>query len=266
MERLTIVKVGGKVIDEPALLASLLEEFSRFSGRKLLVHGGGRRATSLAESLGVESRMVKGRRVTSKEMMELVTMVYGGEINSSLVARTQALGLRSIGMTGADLGIIKSSRRPPVKVVNEQGEEELIDYGYVGDIEEVDAKALSSLLEQGVTPILAPLTYDKHGALLNTNADSIASSVAVALSTYYNVSLIFAFDKRGVLRDEKDENSLIEHLTRADIEPYLASGAISGGMFPKLENALRAIEQGVREVRITNVSNLLGGTLIDALT
>ncbi len=261
MDPLTIIKVGGAVIEEPSLLARLIERFSALPGRTILVHGGGRRATALAETLGVASRMVNGRRVTNKEMLDVVTMVYGGLVNKTIVSLLLARGLTPIGLTGADLGVITAVRRPPMRVATEAGTEE-VDFGYVGDIVAVDSAALTALLERGITPVLAPLTTDRHGALLNTNADTIAAEVARALAATYAVTLVYAFEQPGVLRSDGAHGEIIPIITSADYPSLVATGVISGGMIPKVDNALRAVAHGVRAVRITSVDALEGGTTI----
>lgn len=241
MEKLTLIKVGGKIVEEQATLSRLLASFAAIPGRKVLVHGGGRSATAMASRLGIESRMVSGRRITDKAMLEVVTMVYAGLVNKNIVAGLQALGVNALGMTGADMNILLSDKRPVGEV----------DYGYVGDVRRVDAAALSALIEMGVVPVIAPLTHDGQGSMLNTNADTMAGETAKALALRYEVSLVYCFEKRGVLRDENDDNSVIAEMTRQQFETYRAEGVVQGGMIPKLENAFDAIRHGVREVIIT---------------
>ncbi len=241
-EKLTIVKVGGAVVEDEAQLAQLLKDFAAIEGRKVLVHGGGRKATKMAERLNIETHMVDGRRITDADMLEVVTMVYGGLVNKHIVARMQAIGENAIGLTGADGNSILSHRRPL-----KNG----IDYGFVGDVDKVDACAFSQLIEAGMMPVVAPLTHDGKGGLLNTNADTMASEVAKALAQKYDVTLIFSFEKKGVLRDADDEDTVIPTITRALYDEYKADGTICGGMLPKIENALAAVEAGVRRVLIT---------------
>ena len=241
MEKLTLIKVGGKIVEEQATLSRLLASFVAIPGRKVLVHGGGRSATAMASRLGIESRMVGGRRITDKAMLEVVTMVYAGLVNKNIVAGLQAQGVNALGMTGADMNILLSDKRPVGEV----------DYGYVGDVRRVDAAALSALIEMGVVPVIAPLTHDGQGSMLNTNADTMAGETAKALASRYEVSLVYCFEKRGVLRDENDDNSVIAEMTRQQFETYRAEGVVQGGMIPKLENAFDAIRHGVREVIIT---------------
>jgi acetylglutamate kinase len=251
----TILKVGGAIVEDERQLSLLLENFSAIPGRKVLIHGGGRRATQVASQLGIESRMVNGRRITDEKMLDVVTMVYGGLVNKQLVARLQAHGVNALGLTGADMDIVRSHRRP-VKDV---------DYGFVGDVDHVDGEQLAALLEAGITPVLAPLTHDGDGTILNTNADTIASVAARALAPFYEVTLIYSFEKPGVLRDADDDSSVIPHITRADFDRYVADGTISGGMIPKIENALAAVEDGVRRVIITLATAIDGehGTVIE---
>lgn len=241
MEKLTLIKVGGKIVEEQEALSRLLASFAAIPGRKVLVHGGGRSATAMAARLGIESRMVGGRRITDRPMLEVVTMVYGGLVNKNIVAGLQALGVNALGMTGADMNILLSDKRPVQEV----------DYGYVGDVRRVDGVALSGLIEMGVVPVIAPLTHDGKGSMLNTNADTMAGETAKALASRYDVSLVYCFEKRGVLCDENDDNSVIAQMTRSQFEDYRAQGIVQGGMIPKLENAFDAIRHGVREVVIT---------------
>ena len=251
---LTIVKVGGAVVEDEARLSRLLADFSAIEGRKVLVHGGGRRATAVASSLGIESKMVGGRRITDSQLLEVVTMVYGGLVNKNIVARLQACGIDALGLTGADIDVIRSHKRP-VKDV---------DYGFVGDVERVDGGKLSQLIEAGITPVMAPLTHDGQGNMLNTNADTIAAETAKALAGQYDVTLIFSFEKKGVMARPDDDDSLIPVITRADYMRYAADGTVSGGMLPKLENAFNAISAGVSRVNITLATAIDGrhGTMI----
>lgn len=253
-EKLTVIKVGGKIVEEEATLGRLLNDFAGIEGHKVLVHGGGRSATKLAAQLGIESKMVNGRRVTDSETLKVVTMVYGGLVNKNIVAGLQARGVNALGLTGADMNVIRSVKRPVKEV----------DYGFVGDVEKVDASLLSDLIYKGVVPVMAPLTHDGKGNMLNTNADTIAGETAKALATLFDVTLVFCFEKKGVLRDENDDESVISLITPADFERYVADGTIQGGMIPKLENSFAAIEAGVAEVIITLASaiNGTGGTRI----
>jgi len=259
-EKLTIVKVGGAVVENELQLSQLLKDFSAIEGRKVLVHGGGRRATKMAERLGIETQMVNGRRITDSDMLEVVTMVYGGLVNKNLVAHLQANGINALGLTGADANVIRSHKRPPV-VVEGSG----VDYGWVGDVDAADGIMLSRLIEAGITPVMAPLTHDGEGHILNTNADTIASETAKALAAIYDVTLIFSFEKKGVLSNPNDDDSVIPVITRTLFDKYKADGTISGGMLPKIENALNAVDAGVSKVIITLATAIDGkhGTIIE---
>ncbi len=241
MEKLTIIKVGGKIVEEAATLSHLLDSFTAIPGHKLLVHGGGRSATKLAERLGIEQQMVNGRRVTDAETLRVVTMVYGGLVNKQIVADLQARGVNALGLTGADMNVIRSHRRP-VKDV---------DYGFVGDVDRVDATLLADLIGRDVVPVMAPLTHDGHGSMLNTNADTIAGETAKALAAHFDVTLMYCFEKKGVLRDAEDDESVIPQITASEMPQLVADGVVSGGMLPKLENAFAAIAAGVSRVVIT---------------
>lgn len=254
-EKLTIVKVGGAVVEDEQQLSQLLKDFSAIEGRKVLVHGGGRKATKMAERLGIETQMVNGRRITDAAMLEVVTMVYGGLVNKNLVAQLQANGVNALGLTGADANAIISHKRPL---------KDGVDYGFVGDVDAGNGEMLSKLIEAGITPVMAPLTHDGKGQILNTNADTIASETAKALADIYDVTLIFSFEKKGVLRNPDDDDSVIPVITHEDFERYKADGTISGGMLPKIENALNAVEAGVSRVIITLATAIDGqhGTVI----
>ncbi|MCI6212883.1 acetylglutamate kinase [Bacteroides heparinolyticus] len=251
-EKLTVIKVGGKIVEEEATLHKLLDDFAAIGGHKLLVHGGGRSATKLAESLGIESRMVNGRRITDAETLKVVTMVYGGLVNKNIVAGLQARGVNALGLTGADMDAIRSVKRPVKEV----------DYGFVGDVKQVNAALLADLICKGIIPVMAPLTHDGEGNMLNTNADTIAGETAKALASLFDVTLVFCFEKRGVLRNENDDDSVIPHITPDEFKQYVAEGVIQGGMIPKLENAFEAIASGVSEVIITSAAAIgeEGGT------
>lgn len=254
-QTLTIVKVGGAVVEDEVQLAQLLKDFCAIPGRKVLIHGGGRRATQVAASLGIESKMVGGRRITDAEMLSVVTMVYGGLVNKNLVARLQANGVNALGLTGADIDVIRSHKRPL---------KDGIDFGFVGDVDRANGQMLSRLIEAGITPVMAPLTHDGQGNILNTNADTIASETAKALASIYDVTLIYSFEKKGVLSNPDDDDSVIPTINRADFERYKADGTLSGGMLPKIENALSAIDAGVGRVIITLATAIDGhsGTII----
>ena len=247
-EKLTVIKVGGKIVEEEATLNRLLDDFATIEGHKVLVHGGGRSATKIAAQLGIESKMVNGRRITDSETLKVVTMVYGGLVNKNVVAGLQARGVNALGLTGADMNVMRSVKRPVKEV----------DYGFVGDVEKVDASLLSDLIYKGVVPVIAPLTHDGKGHMLNTNADTIAGETAKALAALFDVTLVFCFEKKGVLRDENDDDSVIPLITPAEFKQYVADGIIQGGMIPKLENSFAAIDAGVSEVIITLASAISG--------
>jgi acetylglutamate kinase len=249
-EKLTLIKVGGKIVEEDDTLKALLHDFSKIEGHKVLAHGGGRSATKIAAQLGIESKMVNGRRVTDEDTLKVVTMVYGGLVNKNIVAGLQALGVDALGLTGADMNFIRSEKRPVGEV----------DYGFVGDVKKVNADIISSFIKQGVVPVLAPLTHDGKGNMLNTNADTIAGEAAKALSEYFDVTLIYCFEKKGVLMSEDDDDSVIPTLTADLFKQYVEEGIIQGGMIPKLENSYKAIEAGVKEVIITQASEIHTGT------
>lgn len=242
-----IIKIGGNVINDEEKLETFLSSFSALSGNKILVHGGGKVATKIAEDLGVETQMVEGRRITNADMRDVVTMVYGGLINKKIVASLQSVNCNAIGLTGADAGVVKAHKRP-VKT---------IDYGFVGDIDGVNASFISSLLNQGITPVFAPLSYDKDFGILNTNADTQASAIATALSGDHEVNLIYCFEKKGVLLDAEDDDSVIPVLKPKLYEAYKASGVIYDGMIPKLDNAFDAVNKGVKKVIICEANELL---------
>ena len=254
-EKLTIVKVGGAVVEDEAQLTELLKAFAAIKGAKILVHGGGRRATKVAKRLGIETKMVDGRRITDAAMLEVVTMVYGGLVNKHVVAMLQAQGVDAIGLTGADGDVIRSVKRPL-----KNG----IDYGFVGDVKKVDGAKIAHFIDKNLVPVIAPLTHDGEGNILNTNADTMASETAKALASLYDVTLIYSFEKKGVLSNPDDDDSVIPVITHEDFERYRADGTISDGMLPKIENALAAVDAGVGRVIITLATALDGeqGTVI----
>lgn len=245
---LHVIKIGGNVIDNPNNLVSFLEMFSALQGKKILVHGGGKIATRIAASLGIEAQMVEGRRVTDQDMLDVVTMVYAGLTNKNIVAQLQRFGCDAIGLSGADANTIKAVRRPIREV----------DYGFVGDIlaDSVNALSIKKILEAGLTPVFSAITHNGLGQLLNTNADTIASSLAIALSKTYETRLIYCFEKNGVLSDVNDDSSVIRLIRSGEFEGLKQSGVIYEGMIPKLENAFQAIGRGVRNVYIGNALNL----------
>ncbi len=246
MPTLQVVKIGGNVIDNPSALASFLQDFALLEGPKLLVHGGGKIATQMATSMGIESKMIEGRRITDEESLRIVTMVYAGWINKSIVADLQGLSCNALGLTGPDGGMVLSKKRAA----------EPIDYGFVGDIVSVNAAALSDLIAAGFSPVFAPITADASGQLLNTNADTMAQALAIALSTSYQVTLTYCFEKKGVLLDPADDESVISSINPASFQELKEKGIVSAGMIPKLENALKAISAGVSVVRLCHAENL----------
>lgn len=246
MQSLTIIKIGGNVIDSPDALARFLTAFAQLPGNKILVHGGGKIATQVAEKLGVPTTMVDGRRITDQPMLDVVTMVYGGLVNKQIVAKLQALDVNAIGMTGADAGTVLAHKRPV-------GE---IDYGLVGDIDEVDSGQIQFFLRQSLTPVFAPITYGKAGELFNTNADTMASAIAVDLAHHNEVTLVYCFEKKGVLADPADDDSVMHTLTPAQYAEQRSAGSINKGMIPKLDNAFGALRNGVSRVIICRADEL----------
>ncbi len=247
MNKLYIIKIGGNIIDNPAACEQFLEQFAKIKENKILIHGGGKIATQIAEKLGTETKMIEGRRITNKPMLDVVTMVYGGLVNKNIVAQLQAFGCNAIGLTGADAGIIEAQKRP-VKD---------IDYGYVGDIVAVNGQQIATFIDQNLVPIIAPLSFDRHlGKILNTNADTMASALAVALTSSFEVNLIYCFEKKGVLADPTNDDSVI---AKIDFETYNSlknTGAINKGMIPKLDNAFAALTNGVAKVTICDANDL----------
>lgn len=261
---INIIKVGGAIVENDDSLTLLLRQFAAIPGMKILVHGGGRSATKIASSIGVESHMIGGRRITDAEMLKVVTMVYGGLINKTIVAKLQSLGVNATGLTGADMDVIRSHKRPLKKITMDDGHEEMVDFGFVGDVNSVNEQALYTLLEQNFVPVLAPLTHDGNGNILNTNADTIAASVAKVLASKYDVTLTYCFEKAGVLRDADDDGSVIHEITASSYTQLKNDGVISGGMIPKLDNAFNSLNGGVNKVIITSYKDIEGsnGTTI----
>jgi acetylglutamate kinase len=241
-QKLSIVKIGGNVINDPELLSSFLTDFSRLEGLKILVHGGGKKATELADIMGLEPRMIGGRRVTDRANLEVVVMVYAGWLNKNIVAGLQALGCNALGLSGADANLIKAHKR----IVKD------IDYGFAGDVDGIDKDALSLLLHHGMVPVFSAITHDTKGQLLNTNADTIAAELAKGLCVNFEVSLIYCFEKKGVLEKVDDENSVIEIIDRKEYASLKKNGIIAQGMLPKMENCFEALTSGVRQVHIGN--------------
>jgi acetylglutamate kinase len=253
MKSLQVIKIGGNVIDNPESLQQFIADFAMLQGPKILVHGGGKIATKLAEDLGIKSKMLEGRRITDVESLKVVTMVYAGLINKNIVAGLQSENCNAIGLSGADGNMIRATRRLPQKVLS-GGEDlgEAVDYGFVGDLDEssIDRKGLYKLLEAGFTPVFSAITHDGKGQLLNTNADTIASAISIAMSVEYETSLIFCFEKAGVLMDVEDESSVIKSIDQHYYNELKLQGIINDGMIPKMDNAFEAINKGLKEVYI----------------
>lgn len=245
---ITIIKVGGKIVEERESLMQLLDRFAAIEGEKVLIHGGGRSATRIAEKLGIESHMIDGRRVTDEATLGVVTMVYGGLVNKNIVAGLQARGVNALGLTGADCNVIHAHKRP----VKE------IDWGFVGDVDGADGKMLSALIEQGIVPVVAPLTHDGKGNMLNINADTMAAETAKALAPYYDVTLTYCFEFPGVMRNPEDATSVIPEIRTDDYRMFKEQGIVSGGMIPKIDNAFNALNNGVKKVIITRADSIDG--------
>lgn len=251
-QQIFVIKIGGNVIDDEVNLSRFLQDFSKITAPKILIHGGGKIATRIGEKLDIVSQYVDGRRITDDATIDLVTMVYGGLINKKIVAQLQQLGCNAIGLTGADGNIIPAHKRP----VKE------IDFGWVGDVEteKINTRLLEQLLNANISPILAPLTHDQQSHILNTNADTIASSVAVALSNIFSVRLIYCFEKKGILENIEDENSVITTIDKKSYAELKAADKLFAGILPKLDNAFSAIDSGVKEVLIGHAADLLANT------
>lgn len=252
---LTLIKVGGKVVENPESLDKLLNQLVDLQGFKILVHGGGSLATQMAAKLQIPTQMVEGRRITDAPMLEVVTMVYGGLVNKNIVAKLQAKGLNAIGLMGADLNLIEARKRPV----------QSIDYGLVGDVVKINPEILVQLIENQIVPIIAPLTHDTQGQILNTNADTVAAEMAIALSRHFKVKLYYCFEKAGVLQNAEDESTLIPSINSNQFEVLKNQGVIHSGMIPKLQNSFQAIERGVAEVWIGLAEGLLQSNPIGTL-
>jgi acetylglutamate kinase len=259
MDNLYIIKIGGNIINDADKLKEFLASFAEVEGKKILVHGGGKLATELAQKLALPQQLINGRRVTDAETLVVVTMVYAGYINKNIVALLQSHGINAIGLSGADANLLTANRR-------QAGEH---DYGYVGDVYEVNHFMFAALLHQGLTPVIAPITHNRKGQLLNTNADTMAREIAAALSEQFKTTLVFCFEKEGVLSDLKDENSLIPGISADNFDALVDSGVIADGMIPKLENAIAAIAAGVTRVTIgkaEKLHSLIAGTAGTSIT
>ncbi len=244
----TVIKIGGNIIDNDSQLQSFLESFAAVAGKKILIHGGGKIATRIGDQLGIESKYVDGRRITDAATLDVVTMVYGGLVNKKIVASLQTMGCNAIGITGADANLVPANKRPVKEV----------DYGFVGDVknEQLPVSTWKQLLEIGLTPVVAPLTHDGKGSILNTNADTMAQEIAKALGKVYEVSLIYSFEKPGVLLDVNDDNSVINKLNPTSYQELKSEQKIFAGMIPKLDNAFSALKAGVTKVIIGDAAKL----------
>ena len=246
MEKLSIVKIGGNIIEDETSLNAFLKLFSNLEGKKILVHGGGKRATHIASKLGIESKMVNGRRITDAETLEVITMVYGGLVNKNVVAKLQALHIDAIGLTGADINSIKSEKRPVKEV----------DFGFVGDVKKVAHNSIDKLIKADFTPVFCAITHDGNGQLLNTNADTIASTIGIGMSEIYDTSIYYCFELNGVLKDFNDKNSVIKTINSNTYKELLATEIITDGMIPKIDNCFDALNNGVSKVHIGNTAML----------
>jgi len=252
MEQLYVIKIGGNVIDNDLALVAFANDFAAIKGKKILVHGGGKIATKIGDKLGIESKYIDGRRITDEQTIDLVTMVYGGLINKKIVSMLQSYHCNAIGLTGADGNLLPANKRK----VKE------IDYGFVGDIDvnKLDAARWQSLMQMDFIPVVAPLTHDGNGQMLNTNADTIASVISIALSTHYDVRLLYCFEKKGVLENVTDEDSVIPLITKEIYKELLEEKKLFQGILPKIDNAFAAIDAGVKEVLIGHADDLLQNT------
>jgi acetylglutamate kinase len=255
-QTLYIIKIGGNIIDDEQKLAVFLKDFAAIQSPKILVHGGGKLATRVATALGIEQQMMEGRRITDAETLKVVTMVYAGYINKNIVAALQANGCNAIGLSGADGNAVLAHKRGVGSSVGKAG----VDYGFAGDVDAVNHSLLGRLLQDGYAVVLAPITHDAKGQLLNTNADTIASTTAVALSELYEVRLIYCFEKKGVLANVDDENSVIREINLSNYHHLKAEGKLFAGILPKIDNAFSAINSGVKEVLIGHADDLLQNT------
>ena len=246
MEKLSIIKIGGNIIEDETSLNAFLKLFAHLEGKKILVHGGGKRATHMASKLGIESKMINGRRITDAETLEVITMVYGGLVNKNVVAKLQSLNVDAIGLTGADINSIKSEKRPITEV----------DFGFVGDVKQVASNSIDKLIKADFTPVFCAITHDGNGQLLNTNADTITSRIAVGMSKIYETAIYYCFELNGVLKDFNDKNSVVKDINSFTYKELLENKIITDGMIPKLDNCFDALNNGVSRVNIGNTSML----------
>jgi acetylglutamate kinase len=259
VKKLTVIKIGGNVIDNSEKLHKFLKAFADLKGYKILVHGGGKMATKLAAEMHIEAKMIDGRRITDIETLRIVTMVYAGLISKNLVAQLQMHGCNALGLSGADGNLIKAKKRPIQKIKSKTDETfQEVDFGFVGDLDEnaIQTENLSKLINSGFIPVFSAITHDGESQLLNTNADTIASALAIGMAQQYETSLVYCFEKKGVLVDVEDENSVIREINPSNYEDLKAKGIVAGGMLPKLHNAFEAINKGVKEVFIGKADDL----------
>ncbi len=242
MAKIKVIKIGGNIVGDAERLKKFLADFSAMKGDKILVHGGGKLATQLASQLGIEVKMQEGRRITDQETLKIITMVYGGLTNKNIVAHLQNFGCNAIGLSGADANTIKAHKR----LVRD------IDYGFAGDIDEVNSKTIKGLIELGLTPVFCAISHDRNGQLLNTNADTIAAEVSIAMSQHFQTSLYYVFEETGVLRDVDDKDSVIRDIDQIHYEKLKHDGIIADGMLPKMHNCFQALKNGVDKVCIGN--------------
>ena len=246
MEKLSIIKIGGNIIEDDTSLNTFLKLFANLEGKKILVHGGGKKATHIASKLGIESKMINGRRITDAETLEVITMVYGGLVNKNIVAKLQSLNIDAIGLTGADINSITSEKRPIKEV----------DFGFVGDVKKVASDSINKLIKADFTPVFCAITHNGNGQLLNTNADTITSTIAVGMSKIYETSIYYCFELNGVLRDFNDKTSVVKLINSKTYKNLLAHKIITDGMIPKIDNCFNALNNGVSRVNIGNTSML----------
>ena len=239
-QQLSVIKIGGNIIDNPVELTQFLSDFSKIEGAKVLVHGGGKSATKMAQSVGLTPKMVDGRRITDAPMLDIAVMIYAGQINKNVVAELQANKTNAIGFTGADGNLILSEKR----------NHPTIDYGFVGDVKKINTPLLQKLIGLDITPVFCAITHDKNGQLLNTNADTIASELAIALSEVFEVTLNYCFEKPGVLYDAEDDSSVIAQIDTTLYAKLKEEGAIHSGMIPKLDNCFNSLSKGVQKIKI----------------
>ncbi|WP_409416903.1 acetylglutamate kinase [Flavobacterium sp. PS2] len=250
--QVSLIKIGGNIIDNPSELEKFLTDFSKIEGHKVLIHGGGKSATKMAESIGLVPQMIDGRRITDAAMLDVVVMIYAGQINKNIVAQLQAKNNNAIGFSGADGNLIQSTKR----------NHPTIDYGFVGDVKQVNTSLLATLLENNIVPVFCAITHDKNGQLLNTNADTIASELAIALSENFDVTLTYCFEKQGVLSDSEDDDSVITEINAEFYEKLKAEKVIHSGMIPKLDNCFNSLSKGVQTIKIGHHSMLQNSNIL----